>query len=526
MGRPASLVVWCLLVTCAITGSAVATPAGTEAIDAPGNSDSASTGPSSTGPAVEPTAAAGTVDFATAVGGSVTQTAGPDSAPGVSVAVERVSTSELRVTATYDVPSTVDDLRVIIADADLREAEGFERCGSNRLCWDGSTEPTLILSHDLTAYAGTYTGIVNESVAFVPAPRVYTAWRTATERRTAPLFAKREYASYRIAGDRTVVGNATLFHGPHTEYERTANGTTFRLITPEGVTLGPSRERLFDALTGASRALDVGGVNREVIVVALADTPQSTEFGLAGATVGNAFWARADSSLRSTHNVWIHEYVHTRQRFADRGREMEWFIEASAEYYAARLSYELGLVSDIEYEWEMKSRRVSASDSVLAEPSTWDRPNVPYRKGALTLAALDAEIRSRTDGERSLEDVFRRLNRADRTLTYDLFVETVVSVSGDPALENWLDRYVTEPATPQYEPQDPQGRLPNPPQMSEVATLVPTTPLGFGAAALGLALATMLALSVLSTIGRSLQRLVETVFDGLRWLAEFLVEKR
>jgi len=516
MGRRAALVVRlfsvCLLVTSIATGpTAAAAVAGTDASVPTGTVTTEAPGVAETAP----------------LGGQVAQAADPASTPGVSLAVSRVSGDEIEITATYDVPAAVESLRVVAAGVDVRDAEGFERCGSNRWCWDGSADPTLEMSHDLTTYAGTYTGIVNDSVVFVPAPQVYTIWRTSENRRTAPLFAKAEYTSYEVSGGKTVVGNATLFHGTHTEYERTtAHGTTIRVIVPEGVRLGPSRERLFDSLAGASRALDVGGANREVIVVPLADTPQSTEFGLAGAAVGNAFWARAGGSLTSTHNVWLHEYVHTRQRFADRGREMEWFVEASAEYYAARLSYELGLVSDIEYEWEMKSRRVSASDSTLADPATWEGPTVPYRKGALTLAALDARIKERTDGERSLEDVFRRLNRADRTLTYELFTETVVSVSGDPGMEGWLDRYVKGPATPQYEPRDPQNRLPNPPRMTEVAALVPTTPLGFGAAAVGLAVASMLTLSVLSIIGRSLQRLVEGIVDGMGWLADLLSRRR
>jgi hypothetical protein len=463
-------------------------------------------------------------------GPAVSQTAAPESTPGVSLTVERPSSAALTVTATYDVPPSVHDLRVVIGDLPVEESEGFERCESNRLCWDGSTtDPTVMVRRDLSTRRGTYRGIVNDSLAFVPTPRLYTVWRTDDARRTAPLFAEREYASFEVVGERTVLANATLFHGPHTEYERTADdGTTFRLIIPKGTRLGPPRDRLFDALSGASSILGVGGENREVIAVALADPSREmgAGAGLAGATVGNAFWARAGSSLSSTRNVWLHEYVHTRQRFADRDREMEWFVEASAEYYAARLAYELGLVGELEYEWELKSRRLRTTSSELADPATWERPNVPYRKGALVLASLDAEIRNRTDGARTLEAVFRRLNRAEGTLTYPLFVEHVVAVSNDPAMEEWLDRYVQGAETPQYDPQEPQERLPNAPRMDEVATLVPTTPVGFGVGAIALALATMLTLSVLSTVGRTLQRLVEMVFDGLGWLADLILELR
>jgi len=529
----------CLVAASIAVGPAIAADPAVTASGTATGTDREAVGP---GPGLESAIEAVTAETSTAtsvptagssgvagVGTRPAQTAAPESTPEVSLSVSRVSGTDLELTATFDVPAAIEDFRVIAGTVDVREAEGFSECGSNRLCWDGSAdEPTLTVRHDLTAYAETDTGIVNDSAVFVPAPRIYTVWRTDDGRRTAPLFAKAEYAAYDVVSERTVIGNATLFHGPHAEYERTVAGgtgemgTTVRLIVPEGVRLGPSRERLFDAFDGAAETLDVGGVIREVIAVALGNTPQATEYGLAGATVGNTFWARAGGSLSSTHNVWLHEYVHTRQRFADRDREMEWFVEASAEYYAARLAYELGLVGDLEYEWEMKSRRASASDSTLADPATWSRPAVPYRKGALTLAALDAEIRNRTDGERTLEDVFGQLNRADRTLTYELFANTVVSVSGDPAMREWLDRYVRGGATPRYEPRDPRSRLPNPPRLDDVAALVPTSPLGFGVAAVGLMAASMVALSALSLLGRSLGRLVAAIVGVTGRLADLL----
>lgn len=77
---------------------------------------------------------------------------------------------------------------------------------------------------------------------FVPSPRAYTIWRTNGTRRIAPLFTKAEYADYEVTRNETVVGHATLYHVPHEEYARTVDGRTFRLVVPEGTTLGPSRE--------------------------------------------------------------------------------------------------------------------------------------------------------------------------------------------------------------------------------------------------------------------------------------------
>ncbi|PSP72772.1 hypothetical protein BRC86_11845 [Halobacteriales archaeon QS_3_64_16] len=548
MGPRVSLVIRVLLLVCVVAtpATALAGPGseagavdrtgGADEIGAPAGAMAGPVGPAdeATGrPASGPSAAASlpsaeTVGTIGTIGTVTQQTAAPESAPGVSIAVERVTPTTLAIRVRYDLPASVRDLRVVTGETEIRGTEGFERCESNRLCWDESTsEPTFSVRYDLERYTEASTGILNDSVAFVPAPRLYTVWRTSEDRRTAPLFAKRRYDAYDVAGERTVLANAMVFHGPHAEYERvTEDGTTFRLVVPEGTRLGPSRERLFDALSSASRDLDIGGTDREVIVVALAGRSRASTVGLAGATVGNAYWARAGSSLSSVQNVWLHEYVHTRQRFADRGRAMEWFVEASAEYYAARLAYELDLVSGLEYEWRFTSHRVSASESTLAEPATWERPTVPYRKGTLVLAALDTEIRNRTDGEHTLKDVFRRLNRDDRRLTYPRFVATVVAVSDAPELEEWVDRYVKGSPTPQYEPREPEGRLPNPPRINEVAALIPTTPLGFGVTAIGLVIATMLTVGVLSTIGRALWRLIGAIFDALGWLADVLSGRR
>jgi hypothetical protein len=461
--------------------------------------------------------------------GRSTQASTPEGTPGVSVTVSRPSSGILSITATYEVPASLSGLRVGLGRLDPVSSRGFEQCGSGQMCWDGATDnPSVTVRYDLDRYADSYMTVINDSAVFTPTPDIYTTWRpagTEGESKSASLFASGAYASYET-GREVVIGNATLFYGSHTEYDRRANGTTFRLVVPDGVTLGPAREDLLAALAGAGRTLTIGGRNDEVIVVAMENTPQLAATGLAGATIGNAYWARADGSLASTHNVWLHEYVHTRQRFADRSQEMEWFVEASAEYYAARLSHDLGSVDDLQYEWELKSRRASASDSVLADPMSWEQPNVPYRKGALVLAALDARIRERTDGQHTLEDVFRRLNGDGERLTYPRFVEAVVTVSDDPALADWLDRYVRTGAVPTYHPQEPTERLPNPPRIEQLGALAPTSPVGFGVATVGLVVASMLTLSVLSAIGHGVRGLIRVVIDVVGWLADWLAGSR
>ncbi|MDQ2074720.1 hypothetical protein RBH20_19510 [Haloarcula sp. H-GB4] len=149
--------------------------------------------------------------------------------------------------------------------------------------------------------------------------------------------------------------------------------------------------------------------------------------------------------------LMTHEYLHTRQEFAVNS-EMEWIIEASAFYYMAVLPYERGTMSQ------------SRANERLREPSWKEytddgkapvlKGNSSYRvwsgRGAPVLAALDREIRNRTNGDRTLEHVFQRMSESDREITFSNFKRIVAEVAGEN-MDAWLKRYVagTEPVGPQ-----------------------------------------------------------------------------
>ena len=139
-------------------------------------------------------------------------------------------------------------------------------------------------------------------------------------------------------------------------------------------------------------------------------------------------------------SVWIHEYVHTRQGF-ELAPGMQWFREASATYLSARLleeQYEGVTERDVRGRLEATPDH---SRTALANHSAWDDSPADYERGARLLYAVDAAVRTGTDGNRTLVDVVRALNRRDGSVTVDEFVRLVERYAGE---REWLRPSITE----------------------------------------------------------------------------------
>ncbi|WP_227379597.1 hypothetical protein [Haladaptatus halobius] len=82
----------------------------------------------------------------------------------------------------------------------------------------------------------------------------------------------------------------------------------------------------------------------------------------------------------------------------------------------------------------------------LTDPRTYKREQGVYTCSALVLAALDAEILSQTDGKKSLEDIFRRLNEQDE-MNHSSFRRIVIAVGGKE-MGPCVDRYIGGTSVP------------------------------------------------------------------------------
>ncbi len=123
----------------------------------------------------------------------------------------------------------------------------------------------------------------------------------------------------------------------------------------------------------------------------------------------------------------LHELTHTFTRLTgDRGHD--WIAEGFAEYYAIHLPLRSGLVSDSRFDRTLRSlaQRGRNIKQLPASRSTGDRT----ARAVVMLAALDEELRARSNGERSIDDLTQALMKKRRVSTDDVILEAEKLLGG------------------------------------------------------------------------------------------------
>ena len=376
---------------------------------------------------------------------------------------------------TFDVPESMTALEIDLeSEAEVHTAVGFEATDRGTYRWDETTESPTVRFTMPANRTGTIDGHAAQSVAETEAtPAATTAATAATNEDGYAFLETGEWGvvqvptvglSYRTATsdpigiEETVTvdgpgaaGTELAVFGAVTEHERTVDGERIRLVVLEAADLRERPTEILDSLEAASGRLDVGSSSSEAVIVAV---PTDVDWGSRGLQYGPSdAWVVADAPLAEATNVWLHEYVHIRQRFANPGvgtaRDSEWLIEAQAEYYAGLLAYEQELIPFREFSRLLERGTTSpAADAVLTEPSTWGDSNANYRKGALVYGDLDRQLRLATDGDRSLDDVFRSLNAKDGQVRESDVLEALER-AGNPAIRERAERYTQTTETPE-----------------------------------------------------------------------------
>jgi predicted metalloprotease with PDZ domain len=150
-----------------------------------------------------------------------------------------------------------------------------------------------------------------------------------------------------------------------------------------------------------------------------------------GLSAPNSLFMHADRPLVSENGTssLLHELVHVLSRIRDTDNS-DWISEGIAEYYAIELLRRAGGMSEERYQQVRKklilwSRKVN---NLRGEHST----GAVTARAVVLLQELDQEIRQRSGGKHSLDDVAQGLMRMDKVNTED-FIELSEGLIGKPS---------------------------------------------------------------------------------------------
>ncbi|SEW26805.1 hypothetical protein [Natrinema salifodinae] len=408
--------------------------------------------------------AAGTTDSAATTGGAA------DVLHRTTVLRHRpADPDDFEAETTFRVPDSVTQFEIDLErGAAVESTAGFERIGDGTYRWTEDTdEPTIRYTmpadrrgdveergtdsgSGASATAGSGAGALDDGYTFVdtgdwavvPVPDI-----GITLRRTEPVGIEEAVT---VDGPGATGGDIAFF-GSVTEYERDADGETIRLVVPDDTDLRESPDAILAAVADASGRLDVGMQGDEVFMVAV---PNEVDWGPRGLQYGRSdAWVVDDATLDEPNPVWLHEYVHARQRYSSAdgatAPEVEWLVEGQADYYAGLLALEGGRADFGDFARLLeRGERSPYADGVLVDRSTWTDDRTHYVKGALVYGEIDRRLRLATDGDRTLEDVFRTLNARDGTVTEADFLRAVEDAGG-AEVRAVAEQYTRTEATPE-----------------------------------------------------------------------------
>ncbi len=353
----------------------------------------------------------------------------------------------------FDIPDSVGVVNAsVLSHAENVRTDGFEQSSGDYYVWDEADQttetPTITFNapvnrtqsrNDTEVSTEQYTHVDTGDWALIRRQMPREMYYNYTDVGSEPTVDRR--------GETTgpgVVGEAMVFLGEYTATERTANSQTFQLVVPEAATLTEDRDDIFGSVMDASDRLRVGDRDERVLMIA---APRGVSWASRGLQLGERdFYTLANQTVDEADNVWVHEYIHTRQDFETTERA-EWILEASADYYSGLFTLQQGRI-DFQAFREYLDRGTESrwADVRLVEPGTWRGNEGNYVKGRLVSGTLDRELRMATNKSASFQDVFERLNRQD-AVSHSRFVDTVETV-GNTGIRSFFRTNTETTATP------------------------------------------------------------------------------
>jgi hypothetical protein len=351
----------------------------------------------------------------------------------------------------YEVPDGLRSLNVTVGGGqyEVRATDGFDASGGGTFEWDGSDGGgTITIRH-----------AVDESFREESADQQFVGgtreWAIVTRPQTSTRWCCTNVASeleYRLATvGEGYAGDRFAFLGSHETLTESVDGEQLTLVVPDAADPASDPAEILASMTYASEQLRFENRNEEVVTIV---APASIDWGPPGLAIGADARVTADARVDDPVNVWVHEYVHTRQyRDAEvRGGDAvaddaHWLIEGSADYYAALMSLREGRI-DYETFRDVLERGTEepASGVVLAEPATWADNDAEYEKGALVVGAIDRELRAATDGTVTFQAIMAEWNSAETFTGDDL--EAAVAGRADDDAGEFVRTHTRTEATP------------------------------------------------------------------------------
>jgi len=407
--------------------------------------------------------------------------AGPGAPTVVERAVYRNAPGDaVELAIVYEIPDAVSRLAFWIErpDVSVLAADGFERSGVGRYTWQGSVDgpafewdgegnrATVVLRQSLDDDGPATYGAGAEDWALLLRPRTHTRWRyrgpePVIDREAAVRGVGVAGKQFAVLGEHEIVARS-VEAGARTDRpsdrrsgrpaERNPSADvgpvqeTVRLVIPEAADLVADRSEVLDALTAASERLDIGG--RSPVVTVFVAPTEGVTWAHRGLSLGPDARVNDVAPLSAPTNIWVHEYVHTRQDRAATAPGTQWLLEATAEYYAVTQAFERGAVEYETYRQVLeRGSEGQPGGAILADPETWAE-DAQYRKGALVVAALDRRIRAATGGEATVQAVLRAWNGADPGTFDAAAFADAVEAAGGPAARAAAIAYTQTPTTP------------------------------------------------------------------------------
>lgn len=324
-----------------------------------------------------------------------------------------------------------------VGDGRVVETIGFNKTYSSGWIWDEKTKnPSLVIKPDYNTTSNSISEFEyshdGDGYSIFPVP--------------SPTDPK---VQYHIPGREMTASNGVAIVGDFDKQTRIIDGQKIVITKPGPVEINLNETyRTIEAgidyfnSTSDHDTISIWVIEHELYGDGIDGTRR-----LGGRTYNDEIIVSTSAADRKTtlKTIFLHEYIHTYQTNRNYGSDIRWMKEAYPTYASHRILYEKGFMDHSEFNaYLVKNSRIETTNTSLAN-SSMASPS-QYWRGMILLAWIDKQVKSQTDGNKSLKKIHQGLWKDNRA-TYSEFqgaIEKSTSKSTTGKL-NELNYEVIEP---------------------------------------------------------------------------------